>query len=235
MDEFSRFSNTVIIKRKSTDIIKMFLKYCISLFGSPNTIFSESGGEFVSKEFIDFCENFNMKIKATAAEAPWSNGICERHNAIITDIILKVRNDTKCEWETALAWAISAKNYFINVSGFSLHRIVLGKNINLPSIFNDQPSADLPQNEIITEHWSVLHATRQAFIATESSKKLKAALQKEKNRQNRKHFDHGSQVYYKQNGDQKWKGPGKVVGHDGAVIFIKHGGSSSKLIVYGYS
>ena len=196
MDEFSRFSNTVIIKRKSTDIIKMFLKYCISLFGSPSTIFSDSGGEFVSKEFIDFCENFNMKIKATAAEAPWSNGICERHNAIITDIILKVRNDTECGWETALAWAISAKNYFINVSGFSLHRIVLGKNINLPSIYNDQPSADLPQNEIITEHWSVLHATRQAFIATESSKKLKAALQKEKNRQNRKHFDHGSQVYY---------------------------------------
>ena len=186
MDEFSRFSNTVIIKRKSTDIIKMFLKYCISLFGSPNTIFSESGGEFVSKEFIDFCENFNMKIKATAAEAPWSNGICERHNAIITDIILKVRNDTKCDWETVLAWAVSAKNDFINVSGFSLHHIVLGRNINLPSIYNDQPLADLPQNEIITEHWSVLHATRQAFIATESSKKLKAALQKEKNRQNKR-------------------------------------------------
>ena len=186
MDEFSRFSNTVIIKRKSTDIIKMFLKYCISLFGSPNTIFSDSGGEFVSKEFIDFCENFNMKIKATAAEAPWSNGICERHNAIITDIILKVRNDTKCDWETVLAWAVSAKNYFINVSGFSLHHIVLGRNINLPSIYNDQPLADLPQNEIITEHWSVLHATRQAFIATESSKKLKAALQKEKNRQNKR-------------------------------------------------
>ena len=97
-----------------------------------------------------------------------------------------MRNDTKCDWETVLAWAVSAKNYFINVSGFSLHRIVLGRNINLPSIYNDQPLADLPQNEIITEHWSVLHATRQAFIATESSKKLKAALQKEKNRQNKR-------------------------------------------------
>ena len=66
-----------------------------------------------------------------------------------------MRNDTKCDWETVLAWAVSAKNYFINVSGFSLHRIVLGRNINLPSIYNDQPLADLPQNEIITEHWSV--------------------------------------------------------------------------------
>ena len=76
IDEFSRFSNAVIIKSKSTDIIiKMFLKYWISLFGSPNTVLGDNGGEFVSKEFIDFCENFNMKVKITAAEAPWSNGI----------------------------------------------------------------------------------------------------------------------------------------------------------------
>ena len=40
-------------------------------------------------------------------------------------------------------------------------------------IYNDKSSADLPQNEIVTEHLSVLHAIRQAFIATELSKKLK--------------------------------------------------------------
>ena len=34
----------------------MFLKYWISLFGSPNTVFSGKGGEFTSKEFTDYCE-----------------------------------------------------------------------------------------------------------------------------------------------------------------------------------
>ena len=53
-----------------------------------------------------------MKVKTAAAEAPWSNGICERHNVIITDIILKVKNDTNCDWETALAWLMSAKNFY---------------------------------------------------------------------------------------------------------------------------
>ena len=62
-DEFSRFSNAVIIKSKSRDIIiKMFLKYWISLFGSPNTVFSDKGDEFVSNEF-DYCMNFSMEIK----------------------------------------------------------------------------------------------------------------------------------------------------------------------------
>ena len=100
----------------------------------------------------------------------------------------------------SLAWANSAKNCFTNVTGFSPHQIVLGRNINLLSIYNDKPSVDFPQNEIIIEHSSVLHTTRQAFIATESSKKLKTVLQKKKqqqkkNRQTREHFDHGFQVY----------------------------------------
>ena len=109
----------------------MFLKYWISLFGSPNTVFRDNKGEFVSKQFIDFCGNFNMKVKTTATEAPWSNSIYERHNLIIKDIISKVRNDINCHLETALAWAISAKKSFINVSRFNPHQIVLGRNINL--------------------------------------------------------------------------------------------------------
>ena len=77
--------------------------------------------------------------------------------------------------------------------------------------------------KIIIRHLSDLDAARQNFIATKSSKNLKTALQK-KTRQTREHFNHGSQVYYKQNGDQKWKGPGKFVGYNGAVIFVRHRG-----------
>ena len=135
IDEFSRFSNVVVIKSKQSNvIIQNFLKHWISIFGTPISVFSDNGGEFVSKDFIDFCENFNIKIKTTAAESPWSNGICERHNAIITETLLKVKEDSKCDWETALAWALSAKNSLINVNGFSPHQIVFGKNIKIPSI-----------------------------------------------------------------------------------------------------
>ena len=55
INEFSKFSNSVIIKSKSTDIIiKKFLKRWISLFGSPNTVFSDNGGEFVSNNLLTF-------------------------------------------------------------------------------------------------------------------------------------------------------------------------------------
>ena len=166
------------------------MKHWISTFGTPASGFSNSGGEFASKDFIDFCENFNIKIKTTAAESPWSNGICEHHNAIITET-LKVKQDSNCDWETALAWALSAKN-----NRSSPHQIVFGKNIKIPSIYVDQPSADLPENEIVIRHLNMLHATRQAFVTTESSHKLKLALRK-KTQQTRYFFEPGSEVYFK--------------------------------------
>ena len=94
-------------------------------------------------------------------------------------MLLKVKNDCHCDWETALAWVSSAKNCLINVNGFSPHQIVFGKNITIPSIFTDQPSADLPENEIVIKHLNTLHATRQVFITAESSRKLKLALRKQ--------------------------------------------------------
>ena len=74
------------------------MKHWISIFGTPVSVFTDNGGEFVSKDFISFCENFNIKIK-TAAESPWNNGICECHNAIITET-LEVKEDSNCDWKT---------------------------------------------------------------------------------------------------------------------------------------
>ena len=66
---------------------------------------------------------------------------------------------------------------------------------------------------------NALHATREAFIATESSCKLKLALRKQ-TRQTRDFFKEGQ----KSNIDQKWRGPGIVIGQDGAIVFIRQGG-----------
>ena len=92
------------------------------IIGSPFKIFSDNGGEFVSQDFIDLCENFNINIITTPAESPWLNGVCERHNKILTDIALKIKEDITCTWERALAWAVNAKNCLMNINGYSPHQ-----------------------------------------------------------------------------------------------------------------
>ena len=49
------------------------LKIRIAIFGYIRKSFLfDNVGEFNNSEFISFCENFNLNIKMTAAESPWS-------------------------------------------------------------------------------------------------------------------------------------------------------------------
>ena len=54
----------------------------------------------------------------TAAESPWSNGVCERLNGEIGERVSRILDDTQCDIELALAWAISARNALSNKAGF---------------------------------------------------------------------------------------------------------------------
>ena len=79
-----------------------------SQFGAPKKIFSDNGGEFNNDEMRALGEAFNIKIITTAAESPWSNGICERLNGVLGDLVMKVLDDAKCDIQIALAWAVAA-------------------------------------------------------------------------------------------------------------------------------
>ena len=72
--------------------------------------------------------------------------------------------------------AVNAKNSFINVSGFSQHRLMYGKNISLPSSLNDKLFAGYLEIPLVLEHLNVLYSSCQAFMKIESSNKLKHSL-----------------------------------------------------------
>ena len=48
----------------------------------------EDGGEFLNEKLLDFVAAMNVNIKMTRAEAPWQNGVIEKHHAT-ADIIFK--------------------------------------------------------------------------------------------------------------------------------------------------
>ena len=111
----------------------------------------------------------------------YSNGLCERHNYILTETLLKIKEEGKCDWETALAWAISAKNSFINVKGFSPYQLVFGRNVSLPSVVTDKPPAleGSTESRTVAEHLTALHSARKTFVAVESSEKIRRALRRQ--------------------------------------------------------
>lgn len=226
IDLFTRYSAAVVIFSKRSDIIvKQFIQIWISVHGPPKFVLTDNGREFDNKEFHDMAENFNITVKTTPAYSPWSNGILERHNRTLSEILSKVKHDTTLDWQTALAWSVNAKNCLCNVHGFSAHQLVYGENPNLPSVLID----DLPalegssESKCVTEHLIGLHEARKAYIEVETSDRIRRALRKQT--RNYDNYITGDIVYYKRDDSNEWKGPGVVIGQDGVVVFVRHGGS----------
>ena len=217
IDHATRYSAAAVVKsKKKEDIAEAISKNWVAIFGAPRVILSDNGGEFNNELLHEVCEQFNITVKSTVAEAPWSNGIVERNNAVLGKIIKKLKLDINNTYsiDVIVPWAISAKNALQSSCGFGPNQLVFGKSANLPSNLVNLPPAteDVSHADILVKHINALHATRKAFIEAESNDKLRRAL-KAKNRETTGiEYEIGDVVFYKRKSSDKWKGPGTVIG-----------------------
>ena len=228
IDHATRYSRACLLSnKKPMSVIQAVLTHWIQIFGTPVQFLTDNGGEFVNSQLLELSEKFNIVLRTTAAESAWSNGLCERHNGVIADMVEKIQDDSSCSLELAIPWAISAKNGLTNVYGFSPNQLVFGRNVKLPDVHSDKLPAQnrSHSSDLIARHLLALHKARQAFVAQESCEKLRRAL----NRQTRSYSDivyhNGDNVYYKRGNNNEWHGPAKILGRDGSQYLLKHGGS----------
>ena len=227
IDIATRFCISTVIHKKEKQVIidKIIEKWIGTGLGCPRKFLSDNGGEFANEDFRDMCENLNIIVMNTAAESPFSNGICERNHAVIDEMVCKILADQPdLPLSTALAWAVHAKNNLQMVEGYSPYQLVFGRNPQLPSVCSDDPPAleGTTTSRVLAKHLNALHVGREAFIKAETSQKIRRAL-KHQIRPIEKRYHCGEYVYYKRDGCNEWKGPGKVIGQDGKVVIIKHG------------
>ena len=141
IDHLTRYSAATICKNKESEtILRGVIKCWISIFGPPKKFMVDNGGEFANSKFIELAESMNIRIITTAAYSPWSNGLVERHNATLAETLHKVQADCP-DIETALCWALQAKNSLDNVHGFSPAQLVFGQNPTVPTTLNSDPPA----------------------------------------------------------------------------------------------
>ena len=228
----TQFSHSVVIysKEKRVVINKIIEMWIGTGIGSPLNILCDNGGEFDNTEFKDMCENFSIRVMGTAAYAPFSNGLCERNHAVIDEMVLKIIADQpNCPLQVALSWAVNSKNCLQMVSGYSPYQLVFGRNPRLPNVMDDSLPAleGTTISETLATHLNAKHSSRKGFMQAESSEKIRRALRHQVRPVGNK-FENGVLVYYKRD-DKEWKGPGTVIGQDGKVVVIRHGGSTVKV------
>ena len=215
------------VKSKEPEIIlKTTFKSWILIYGAPEKFLAENRGEFANSKFTNMAESINITIKVTLAESPFSNGLVERHNFIITDMMDNILEESQhLDMNLILAWCLNAKNSLANLHGFSPFQLVFGQNPKLPSTFTDKPPVLIQHDTstILTDNLTALHKARQAFILSESSEKIRRALNNNVlTSGDTKHIT-GDSMYFKKINEKQWRDPGKVLGQDGQQVWVKYG------------
>ena len=129
----------LLVKSKHKEVIvKAIFQHWIVLFGPPNQIISD-GGEFKNELLREMFDQLNIFERSTACEFSWSNGIIERKNVILGNMINKLLLDKSNKYpiETIVAWAVSEKNVLHNCYRYSPNQ--LGKKPNFLSVLIDNP------------------------------------------------------------------------------------------------
>ena len=228
IDCFSRYSAARIIKSKKQEVIikEIFLMW-ISYFGPPNRFMSDNGGEFNNGSYRSMNEQLNVVTCTTPAESPFSNGVVERHNLVVYENMKKVMQDEKCDAQTALAWAVSAKNALSNKSGYSPNQLLFGFNPNSGSVLTDNIPALYPNSEsdIVRMNINARHTAKIGHIEAEASDKIRKALRSKVRSYADENYTSGQKVYYRRENTKAWRGPAIVLGAEGKFVLIRHGGA----------
>jgi transposase InsO family protein len=97
---------------------------------------SNNGGEFVAKEFMDFCNKHGIKRQFCVARKPQHNGIVERKNMIVQEIARTMLMDSKLTdvfWAHAVHTTVHIQNKLMlkNNSDKTPYELWKGRPVNV--------------------------------------------------------------------------------------------------------
>eukprot|EP00435_Cladocopium_sp_Y103_P063659 s40_g25.t1 len=227
----------------SKEVSAKMITHWFSWAGPPKTLMSDSAGEFCSDEFGVFLQSHDVRSIIIPAEAHWQLGKCERHGAILQDMLNKAQKDfpisSQEDLERMLVQCTAAKNSLSRYRGYSPEILVLGKSRHVPgSVCQEDPQPSdfmldddmswSQNNEIaqFQENLKMRETARVAFIRSDHDMKLRRSFLR-RSRPPRCAAQIGQWVMFWRNGKGAapgaWHGPAKIIMREAEnVVWISH-------------
>jgi transposase InsO family protein len=116
IDDYSRKTWIYFLKTKD-EVFNKFKEYKALIENLSErkikTLRSDNGGEYTSKEFVNFCKYVGIKRELTTPYNPQQNGVAERKNRTILEAVKTMIHDQDlpmCLWEEATMVAVYVQN-----------------------------------------------------------------------------------------------------------------------------
>lgn len=181
-DSFSKYPEAIPIPDQTAETIaKYFVKEIICKHGTPRTLISDQGSNFMSDLFKECCKLLKIEKLRTTAFHPQSNGQVERFHRNLIDYLSHYVNKEQSDWDEWVPFALLAYRATPqSTTGFSPFFMVHGREPELPSeiIFDSTPTQiDLSENdyvlEITTRLKEAFKVARQRIIKSKEQSKTR--------------------------------------------------------------
>ncbi|VDI56284.1 Hypothetical predicted protein [Mytilus galloprovincialis] len=185
-DYFTRWAEGYPMPDMETKtIIDNFVNNFVCRFGVPRQIHTDQGRQFESALFKELCTRLCIDKTRTTPYRPQSDGLVERLNRSLEEILSKYVSSNQKDWDEQLPWAFMAYRSSVHESTkFSPCKMMLGREIELPIdlIYGPHPQHEefIDETQVVNEHmiqitqnmWKVHEKARRNMVnASENQKK----------------------------------------------------------------
>ena len=198
-DYFTKWTEAYpLANHTAQTVADVMMEQFVSRFGIPQKIRSDQGREFESKLIFELCKLLRIKKTRTTPYNPKSDGLVERFNRTMKQMLTTLVADAKSDWDNHLPYVMMAYRSSVQESTkCTPNLLMLNREVTMPLdlIVGNPNDGDQPICPVEYVEWVRL-ATEQAYEFVRKNLKLSARRQK---------------LYYDREGGNPEFHPGKFV------------------------
>ena len=133
-DVFTKWAFAFPTKNQfASTVAKLLVNEVFSVFGVPERLLSDQGPNFESKLIAEVCALLGIKKVRTCPYSPRSDGICERFNRTLCNMIATLKGDSRKRWNKHILHLVNIYNNTEHAAtGFSPFELIFGRKSRLP-------------------------------------------------------------------------------------------------------
>ncbi|KAJ8037468.1 hypothetical protein HOLleu_18285 [Holothuria leucospilota] len=209
-DYFTKWTEAFAMPdQEASTVADILVKQFICRFGIPQELHSDQGRQFESLLFQEMCKLLDIEKTRTTAFHPQSDGMVERFNRTLEDMLALVVEPNQKDWDTWLPYLMLAYRSAIHEStGYTPSELMLGRTVTLP--YDGMVTAPPVEEDMPKSYPEYITKLRDTFekVHNGARKHLRIPHERQRKDYNRKAHLHQYKV-----GDCVWlRSPGRKKG-----------------------
>lgn len=137
MDYFTKWAEAFPLpNQEAQTIAEVFVTHFVCRYGMPSQIHTDRGKNFDSRLLQSICKLLDIEKTLTSAYRPQSDGLVERMNRTLEDIVSKYVQYDQKDWDKYLPFALMAYRASPQeTSGLSPNLLMFGREVSIPLRF----------------------------------------------------------------------------------------------------